>query len=420
MDFFAQPAFFALLAVAVVPAAVLGFTGRRIKRYGLVASVVFLALLFSKDLAAGACLLLFVVLSTAVTLGYARHRRRLRARAASTAGTSGASGASGTSGASVPVAPSRAAFFLGIAVLIAPLAIYKLTAAAGTGLLGFLGVSYLTFKAVQVFLEVHDDIITEFSLLDYLGFLLFFAPFTSGPIDRSRRFAADAERRYTRDEYQALLVRGILLLLAGVVYKAVIAAVVFDFYSWMPTRSTTLLLDMAVALKNAYSYGIYLFFDFAGYSLMAMGASYCFGIRTPRNFRAPFASIDIKDFWNRWHMTLSFWLRDFVFMRFTRLAVKRRWFSSRLTTACCGYVINMGLMGVWHGITADYLAYGLFHGLLLAATEWYQKKSRFFRRNKDKRWYKAASWALTVNLVFFGFALFSGQVLSTLAALALQ
>jgi membrane protein involved in D-alanine export len=96
-------------------------------------------------------------------------------------------------------------------------------------------------------------------------------------------------------------------------------------------------------------------------------------------------------------------------MRFTRFALKRRLFGSRQTVACTGYVLNMTLMGLWHGLTIDYLAYGLFHGLLLAATDVYQKRSRFHRRHKDARPYQLASWALTLNLVIFGFALFSGQ-----------
>ena len=143
---------------------------------------------------------------------------------------------------------------------------------------------------------------------------------------------------------------------------------------------------------------------------MSMGASYCFGIRCPRNFRAPFAAVDIKDFWNRWHITLSTWLRDFVFMRFTRAVTRRHLFSTRLQTACAAYMANMLLMGAWHGLTPSYLAYGAYHGILLAATEAYQKKSRFYKRSKKKTWYRVLSWAVTMQLVFLGFALFSGQV----------
>ncbi len=152
--------------------------------------------------------------------------------------------------------------------------------------------------------------------------------------------------------------------------------------------------------------------------------------------------MDIKDFWNRWHITLSTWLRDFVFMRFVRMATKRKLFANRIQTACAGYLVDMLLMGAWHGLTPDYLAYGAYHGLLLAATEVYQKRSAFHKRkltpdylaygayhglllaatevyqkrsafhkrNRKRGWYRALSWLVTLQLVIFGFALFSGQV----------
>lgn len=384
MSFYMQPSFFILLAVAIVPAAVLGFSGRRIKGYGLVASCVFLALLFGKDLAGLFAFLLFLVVAFGVTFWELR---------------------SWKSGEK-----ALWKFRVALAAVLAPLVIYKVGAVFDQNLLGFIGISYITFKAVQVVLEVRDGVIEDLSPFDYLYFLVFFAPFTSGPIDRSRRFAEDANKTYTRDEYADLLARGIMLLLAGAVYQMVIATILFTYFTPEAFGDGSLAYNVAAAVKDAYAYGLYLFFDFAGYSLMAMGASYCFGIRTPRNFKAPFAALDVKDFWNRWHMTLSFWLRDFVFMRFTRMATKRKLFKTRLQTACCGYVVDFALMGAWHGLTVDYLVYGLYYGVLLAATDVYQKKSKFHKAHKNDRWYKVLQWAVTINLVMFGMSIFSGQL----------
>ncbi|MDR0347068.1 MAG: D-alanyl-lipoteichoic acid biosynthesis protein DltB [Coriobacteriales bacterium] len=398
MDFYAQPAFFVLLAIAIIPAAILGATERRIKPYGLAVSIVFIVLLFSRNLPGLAALLISLSIATAATFSY---QRLLRHREHT---------AEPKKKGSAP--PPAWPFLLAI---IAPLVCYKIGAVFNRDILGFIGISYITFKMVQVLLELRDGVIPKIHLSDYLYFLLFFPPFTSGPIDRSRRFGSDADAVPSSSQYLDLLGKGLLLILVGVLYKVVISALIFDFYSWMPTRSTTPLLDAAIAFKNMYAYGLYLFFDFAGYSLMAMGAGYCFGIRVPRNFRAPFAAVDIKDFWNRWHITLSTWLRDFVFMRFTRLAIKRRWFSSRVTPACMGYLLNMALMGAWHGLTPSYLTYGFYHGILLAITEVYQRKSAFHKRHRDKGWYRLASWAITINAVFFGFAIFSGQVLGWLS-----
>ena len=385
MEFYTSPSFFILLAIAVVPAAVLGFMGKRIRLYGFVASWFFLLLLFAKDLPGALAFAGFVVVASAATFWTLKSWQEGE--------------------------KSLVKYRVSLVVVLIPLVVYKIGAVFDQNLLGFIGISYLTFKAVQVLIEIRDGLIEEMSLFDYLYFLTFFAVITSGPIDRSRRFVEDAHRRFTRSEYADMLSRGILLLLIGAVYLLVLASISETFYTPMPFKAdATLAHNLAAAVKDAYAYGLYLFFDFAGYSMMAMGASYCFGIRTPRNFRAPFASLDIKDFWNRWNMTLSFWLRDYVFMRFTMFATKRKLFNTRLQTACCGYIIDMVLMGAWHGLTVDYLAYGLYHGVLLAATDAYQKKSKFYKKHKNEVWFKLCSWAVTINLIMLGFALFSGQI----------
>ena len=130
----------------------------------------------------------------------------------------------------------------------------------------------------------------------------------------------------------------------------------------------------------------YLFFDFAGYSSMAVGTSYLLGIRTPDNFNRPFLSIDMKDFWNRWHITLSSWFRDFIFTRFMVDSARKKRFKSRLNGAAAGLILNMTIMGIWHGLEPHYIIYGVYHGLILAVTEIYQKKSKFYRNHKDKGW----------------------------------
>ena len=348
MSFYADPSFFVLLFVAVVGAAVLGLLEKPLKWYGLVASLFFVALLFMNDAAQFACFVLFLASSAA---GCALIMRTPK---------------------------SKWSFRIALAFTLYPLVVCKVSGAFDASLLGFAGISYLTFKATQVVIEVHDGIIERMSPSDWLCFIVFFPVFTSGPIDRSRRFIEDLHATRSRDEYAGLLARGIVLIAAGMVYKMVIAAYIFRLYDPHGWGNAGLGVELWQQVIIAYQYGLYLFFDFAGYSLMAMGASYCFGIRTPRNFRALFLAVDIKDFWNRWHITLSFWLRDFVFMRFSRFALKHKLFKKRLRVAQCGFMVNMLLMGAWHGLSANYLLYGLFHGVLLAA-------KRFRKRNSIKR-----------------------------------
>lgn len=392
MGFYTSASFFIALAIVAVPAVALGASGRRIKPWGMVASVAMLAFLFADSRRALVAFLLFVALATAsayATLSSWKSGRR-----------------------------SMAVYRISLAATLVPLVVYKVSAAVDApGFLGFIGISYLTFRAVQVVVEIRDGLIEDLPLADYLYFLTFFATITSGPIDRSRRFLEDANTALASAAYRDLATRGALMLLAGAVMQLALATMVHGFTDpWAVNGAIAMPNILALGLPwgvgslvRAYGYAVYLYLDFAGYSLMAAGACYLFGIQCPTNFNAPWRALDLKDFWNRWHITLSTWLRDFVFMRFVRGLTRCHVFKKRLTTACCGYVVNMFLMGMWHGLTPDYLLYGLYHGVLLAATEAYQKRCPFYKRNKGKRWYKVLSWFVTMNLVIIGFSLFSGQ-----------
>lgn len=416
MQFYLDPSFFVLLAVAVAGAAMLGLSERSLRPYALVISCAFLALLFCKDVGAALACALFCVLALVATyVLMAKPGSRLR-------------------------------FWVGLALVLLPIVTYKVTLAAGlhasladllpagaggaaqgagvrgataavpsdgadgAGVLGFMGISYVTFRAVQVLVEVHDGLIRRMGVADYLLFLLFFPTFTSGPIDRSRRFVEDVRSVKSREEYAGLLGRGILLLLLGMTYSMVFAPVCHQWYSPQAWGSQPVAQQLLSQLRCACAYALYLFFDFAGAGYMAMGAGYCLGVRVPRNFHAPFIACDLKDFWNRWNITLSFWLRDFVFMRFSRTAMRRHWFSDNLRVAQVGLVTNMLVMGFWHGIAPGYIVYGLYHGLLLALTETFQKRSAFYKRHHRSIWFRVASWFVTMQLVLFGLAIFSGQL----------
>ena len=298
MNFYIDPAFYVFLALAVIPAAILGFTGHRIKYYGLAASLAFLLLLFGENAEGMLAFLVFLAVACAATFWVLSSWKRGE--------------------------KSLWKYRCALVAVIAPLVIYKIGAVFDHNLMGFLGISYITFKAVQVIIEIRDGLIDHMDFADYLYFLVFFTPFTSGPIDRSRRFTEDANRVYSKQEYADLLARGIMLVLIGAVYQKVLGTVFFHYFTPAPAGDGSWWSELGEQVKDAYMYGFYLFFDFAGYSLMAMGASYCFGIKTPRNFRAPFLATDVREFWDRWHMTLSTWLRDFVFMRVVKSAVELR------------------------------------------------------------------------------------------------
>ena len=386
MGFYTEPAFFIVLAAVVAIAAVLGIAEKPLHKYGLAASVAMLALLFSESAPSLVFLLCYLALSFALEQYVERLFRGDDPR---------------------KVAKYRVA----LALQIAPLFVYKVGVLFDPGFLGFIGISYITFKAVQVLIEVRDGLIERLSPWHYLYFLVFFPTFTSGPIMRSRPFEKDLNTALSRDAYLELLYRGAGWFVLGALYKYVGASLA-SWLMWFGPASiggASTGSYVLAQLVYAFAYGLYLFFDFAGYSHMAVGAGFALGIEVPRNFRAPFLAIDIKDFWDRWHISLSHWLRDFVFMRFTAAALERNWFKSTLTAACLGFVINMVLMGCWHGLTVEYLVYGLYHGLLLAACEAFQRKSGFYKKHRKQRWFKVCSWAITMIAVFYGFALFGGQ-----------
>lgn len=288
---------------------------------------------------------------------------------------------------------------------VVPLIINKVFALTHWHLLAFIGISYMSFKTIQIMIEISDGLIKErISIIDYIQFLLFFPTVSSGPIDRSRRFMVDIKERMPRDEYLELAGVGVYRVVLGLLYKVVLSTYSYHYLVTLPNFGS---LDYSI--KYMYLYTLYLFFDFAGYSLMAVGSSNILGIKTPMNFNKPFLSIDIKDFWNRWHITLSTWLRDFVFSRVFMEATKKKRFKKRLNTAMYAYMINMLLMGFWHGLTISYIVYGAYHGILMAGFEYYQKKSKFYKKNKNKAWYKVCSWFITINLVIFGLYIFSGE-----------
>ena len=292
-----------------------------------------------------------------------------------------------------------------ICLSILPLVINKVFALTSLHLLAFIGISYMSFKTIQIMLEISDGLIKEkITVKDYLQFLLFFPIVSAGPIDRSRRFLKEINEVMPRKEYLELAGDGVYRIVLGLLYKIVLSTYVYQMLLALNNTGT-----VVYSIKYMYLYTLYLFFDFAGYSLMAVGSSNILGIQTPMNFNKPFLSVDIKDFWTRWHITLSTWLRDFVFSRVLMQVIRKKWFKNRLHNATYAYMVNMLVMGFWHGLSVSYIVYGFYHGVLMAGFEVYQKKSNFYKKNKNKNWYKLLSWFVTMNLVMVGFFIFSGE-----------
>lgn len=301
----------------------------------------------------------------------------------------------------------QAAFFATIGLALVPLVVARVAdIVPGASLAGFVGLSYVTFRAVDVLICVHDRVIKDLSPGRYLLFLLFFPTISAGPIDRYRRFVGDLDRPLDRAAFFAGLDVAVHQIMTGFALKFVLAELVRRF-ALEPAGAMSGPLGL---LPYAYAYTAYLYCDFAGYSAFAIGIARLFGIDVPANLRRPFLAPDIREFWNRWHISLSTWMRDHVYMRFVMTSSRAKWFPDRHQTSYAGLFVSFGLMGAWHGLEAHFLLYGLYHAGLLIGHD------LFSRWNATRGYWRAgpvwrvAGIGLTFHAVCVGMLLFSGRL----------
>ena len=316
---------------------------------------------------------------------------------------------------------SKWIFYLVSFLSLLPIVFVKVSPAihGPQSLFGFLGISYLTFRAVGVIVELRDGVIKDLTIWQFLRFLLFMPTFSSGPIDRFKRFDENYETIPERDELMDMLEEAVKYIMLGFLYKFILAHILGE--TLLPPLKNLALQTGGFfnhyALAVMYTFGLELFFDFAGYSMFALAISNLMGIHSPINFNKPFLSRDLKEFWNRWHMSLSFWFRDFVFMRMVMVLTRKKVFKNRNVTSSVAYVLNMLIMGFWHGVTWYYIAYGLFHGIGLVINDaWVRKKKALNKERKkagkaslpENRWIQLLGMVITFHVVMFSFLIFSG------------
>ncbi len=273
--------------------------------------------------------------------------------------------------------------------------------------IGFLGISYLTFRIVGTIIDIRDGLIEKVDFLDFVAFVLFFPTLASGPIDRFRRFKADLYKPLPAGEYLRYLSNGMHHIMRGFLYKYILAYLINKY--WLAPLNHV--FGVWPTLSYMYAYGFYLFFDFAGYSAFAVGVGQIMGIDVPENFKRPFLAENIKDFWGRWHISLSFWFRDYIYMRFVLKSVKEKRFKQKTTASYLGYLLNFGLMGMWHGLHLQYILYGLYHACLMSGYEFVKHRFKLNSPHKGLLW-RSVSIIITFNLVMFGFLIFSGRLCS--------
>lgn len=233
-----------------------------------------------------------------------------------------------------------------------------------------IGVSFYTFQAISYLIEIRRRRIHASSLVDVAAWLSFFPTITSGPIVRASEFLP--QLRNAPSLVRADLARAYLLIARGLLKKLAFASffatAITDRAFASPQGLSSLTLLVAV-----YAYAAQIYCDFSGYTDMAIGLALLLGFRLPENFDRPYTATSVQDFWARWHMTLSRWLRDYLF---APLARSRR----HAATVYLSIVFVMLLAGLWHGAAWGFVVFGGVHGVAMATERWRRDRRRSRRR----------------------------------------
>ncbi len=302
---------------------------------------------------------------------------------------------------------SNRTFVVALLLTLLPLTVNRLLPfVSHENVFGYIGISYVTFRALDVIFSIRDGVVKSLSAGQLFAFLFFLPTVSSGPIDRYRRFGQDWVKTRTRAEFLDDLDFAIQRVMRGFLYKFIIAAEI-DAHLRVPLLKVAGFWGYAGYM---YVYTFYLFFDFAGYSAFAVGISRLMGIKSPENFSLPFLARNIRDFWTRWHISLSFWFRDHIHMRFQLAAMKGKWFKGKYTASYLGLFLTFGLMGVWHGLTLYYIVYGIYHAVLLCAYDIFARWNKQAKVWGDGPWWRALNIGITFHAIALGMLLFSGRL----------
>jgi D-alanyl-lipoteichoic acid acyltransferase DltB (MBOAT superfamily) len=221
-----------------------------------------------------------------------------------------------------------------------------------------LGISFFTFQQIGFLVDSYREETRRYSFLDYCGFVLFFPQLIAGPIVLHSELVPQLEGLRRRPDGSALAV-GVSIFLIGLAKKVLVADTVAGYATPVFDASAAgATLTFADAWSGALAYTVQLYFDFSGYSDMAIGLGLMFGIRLPLNFDSPYRAHSIIDFWRRWHITLGRWLRDYLYVP---LGGNRRGAIRRYGNL----MVTMLLGGLWHGAGWTFVIWGGLHGFYL-------------------------------------------------------
>ena len=264
------------------------------------------------------------------------------------------------------------------------------------------GISFYTFQTMSYSLDIYAGKLKPVhSFLDFALFVSFFPQLVAGPIVRARDFLPQIKKKPVFNP--VLVQQGLFLIAIGIFKKVVLSDQIAVNFVDRVFKSP----EMYSSLENlfaVYGYGLQIYCDFSGYSDIAIGAAAMLGFHLPLNFNSPYKAVSLQDFWHRWHISLSSWLRDYLYIP---LGGSRK---GRIRTYG-NLLITMLLGGLWHGPAYRFIIWGALHGSGLAIVRWFQR-FRIARGFKGKSIIgKLLGWLLTFHFVSFAWIFFRAKTM---------
>jgi len=303
--------------------------------------------------------------------------------------------------ARLPAGPRRSlVFWAGVGTLVALLAGLKILAPALGSTLVTAGVSYFVFQALSYMADVHLEVVEpEPHAGRLLLSLALFPKLLQGPLEHSADLLPQLRAPY-RFDYDGART-GLLLLTRGLLKKTAIAS---RAALYVDAAYADPLASGGTLLFATYAYAVQIYFDFSGYTDMALGSARMLGLRLSRNFDRPYQATSVVDFWRRWHISFSRWILNYIFK-----PLQLQWRSAGQVGTAAALVVTFLVSGIWHGATWSFVVWGLLHGTYLAAsTFWKPRQKRLHRALRLEGTWLLRAWQTlaTFHLVCLAWVFF--------------
>jgi membrane protein involved in D-alanine export len=270
------------------------------------------------------------------------------------------------------------------------------------------GLSYIVFKVIGLYLDERRNKVNV-SFLSFFNCTAFVPTLLIGPIDRYKRFNTDVESGY-KNINRSFYIKGWNNFILGLLFKFILAEAIHRLV-------LSQLIDdgsMQYHVSYMYTYLLYLFFDFAGYSLLAIAFGNFLGVDVPINFDKPFLAINPKEFWKRWHKTLGDWLGDYFFKPIFKYLTTKGVFKSHQRQNIALF-LTFTLMGFWNGFELHFIVSGMLFGFYSVVHNYYiyrckMTKTDVFFGNMNPKLVRVLSILILFNLVAFAIYIFSGNL----------